>query len=229
MTDYYRNPVRPLDNYGNVLPAYDTPDTENGRGIINSHIVIIDSRNRNRRLFPNANSFVMDFMTHYNNVYSIELLNVILPIPSDAGTARTDERYAMLRLQIPGYNNVPLIEPAITSQPLETDPPPNNSSSWYSGVSDQGFAMIPLVPNFPIAYYDTPLRNGTFWRKSELRVVKRFFPLVSELRRIQLTLVVRDSTDGETPYPFTAESTNAEDPTLVDENYVLQLEICSKN
>ena len=42
-------------------------------------ILVIDSKNRNKSLFPNSNSYTYDLMNSYKNVTEIEIINAYIP------------------------------------------------------------------------------------------------------------------------------------------------------
>lgn len=211
----------PVDNWGAVMKPYDTDSDLLRLGERGAHMVTVDSRNRNRQQFPNANHFRIQFQQPYKGVYSVELLNAIIPIPQ-AGAIT--ERYVTIR-----------------SRELQTNEPGQATNSeqnafgqnspYYSANADLSFAQIPLIPNFPLAYTggnDANALQATQWKKSECRVIKRFFPLKSELRYIDIELVLRNNTNGFFLYPFTNENPDPSVPTSPEQNIVLQFEIVSK-
>lgn len=74
--EQYGNPVRVEDNYGvvhSMRPAQGT--------VLNSHIVEVDARARANPTDANAGLFHLELPQTYKNVYSVELLNVLVGIP----------------------------------------------------------------------------------------------------------------------------------------------------
>ena len=45
----------------------------------NSFMFYIDSRNRNRLLYPNPNEYAIQFATPFRNVYSIQVVDSLIP------------------------------------------------------------------------------------------------------------------------------------------------------
>ncbi len=209
----------PVDNWGAILKPYDTDADLNRLNERAAHMVTIDSRNRNRNAFPNANNFRMQFQTPYKGVYSVELLNAIIPIP-EAGAIT--ERYVAIRSEV-----LQTCEPAQAANPNQNP----FVQRYYSSNLDTAFTQIPLIPNFALAYSggnDPGDTQATHWKKSECRVIKRFFPIKAELRYIDLELVLRNNTNGFFPYPFLDENADPTVATDPENNIVLQFEIVSK-
>lgn len=229
MVDLYKNPTSPVDNWGAVLRPYDTDADLHRLGERAAHMVTVDSRNRNRFLFPNANNFRMKLKARYEGVYSVELLNAIIPIPQDGqGVSLVTERYVTLRSQ-----ELEMFEPAQGANPEQYPSPNLGNDPWYAANSDGGFAHIPLIPNFPRAYTggnasDADTMQATFWKKSECRVIKRFFPFRSALEYLDIALVLRTNAGTVVPYPFADENTDPADPTNPEQNVILQFEIVAK-
>lgn len=200
--DIHRNPILAQDLDG----KYHKPDFQNRFGSLASHVVTVDSRDRDRNLHENPNNFVMKLKSPLKNVYSIELLKAIVPIP--AGVA--GERYAVLRV-----NSFDVLESA--------EPKTNvDISDFYNPVSDGAFIQIPLTSDYPGAAVDTAL-----FLRSERRAVKRFFPKIANLNSLEFTLELRGNTTTPTLYPFADEPF----PGVVDEdnNVVYEFEIVSQN
>lgn len=225
MVDLYKNPNMPVDNWGAVMKPYDTDSDLLRLSERGAHMVTVDSRNRNRTRFPNANNFRIQFQQPYKGIYSVELLSAIIPIPEAAAIT---ERYVAIRSR-----------ELQTCEPGQATNAAQNAfgvdSPYYSPNLDLSFAQIPLIPNFPLAYTGgnaagavPPVLQATHWKKSEARVVKRFYPFKAELRYIDIELILRNNTNGEIPYPFTNEAANPATPTAPENNIVLQFEIVAK-
>lgn len=220
MADLYENPTTPIDNWGSILPSYTSKSDYLRLNEQPGHIITVDSRNRNRSVFPNANNFRVQLQYPLKGVYSVELLNAIIPIPNT--DPDITERYVTIR-----SSALQVCEPAQASNPNQN----SFGVSYYSSNLDEAFAVIPLIPNFPRAYSggnDAMAVQATHWKRSECRIIKRFFPLKSELRYLDFELVLRNNTNGFVPYPFTNENPDPEVATNPENNIVLQLEIVSK-
>ena len=221
MVDLFRNPTLPVDNWGAVMKSYDNEADHLRIKERAAHMVLVDSRNRNRTRYPNANNFRVQLQHPVRGVYSVELLSAIIPIP-EAGAIT--ERFVTIRspqLQV--------------TEPAQATNGEQNAfalqSPYYSPAGDQAFAQIPLIPNFPLAYTggnDPGDTQATHWKKSECRVIKRFFPFKAELRYLDIELVLRNNTNGTIPYPFIDEAANPATPTDPENNIVLVLEIVAK-
>lgn len=154
--DTYRNPIYTQTNQGPLIE----PSWENKRGILNSHIIAVDSRNRDYNFFPSAQRFKIRLPDTYHNVYSVEVLNACIPI---VGT----ENYVSLR--IPDLGTV---EGAQTT---------SQTQDIFTSLFDDAFLEIPLIEHFAA-------QNVTFWRKDELRAIKYFEPRKSELKELEFIL-----------------------------------------
>ena len=227
MVDLFRNPTKPVDNWGAVLKPYDTEEDNNRHAERAAHMVVVDSRNRNRTRYPSANNFRVQLLHPVRGVYSVELLSAIIPIPQDGmGNPIVTERYVTI-----ASPELALMEPAQATNGDQTAFA--LGSPYYSPSGDQAFAEIPLIPNFPLAYTggnasDAETTQATHWRKSECRVIKRFFPFKSELRYLDLSLVLRNNFTGTLPYPLADESTDPVDPTDPELNVLYIFEIVAK-
>ncbi len=179
--DTYRNPVYTQTNQGQIIQ----PSWENQRGIINSHIVQVDSRVRNFDLFTNPNHFRIKLPQIYHNVASIELLHACIPIVPNTPLQPADEKYVVMRLRgIPGGSGAE----------------PTGISTNNSPIFDEAFAKIPLIEHFSGIGF-------TFWRKDELRAITHFQPRRSELAELEISLVQMGTgtpLGTVVPYPLTA-------------------------
>ena len=221
MVDLYKNPTMPVDNWGAVMKPYDNEADHLRIKERAAHMVLVDSRNRNRTRYPNANNFRVQLQHPVRGVYSVELLSAIIPIPEAPAIT---ERFVTIRspqLQV--------------TEPAQATNSEQNAfalqSPYYSASGDQAFAQIPLIPNFPLAYSggnEAGDTQATHWKKSECRVIKRFFPFKSELRYLDIELVLRDNSNGTIPYPFPDEAADPAVDTDPEFNIVLVLEIVAK-
>ncbi|GAF84294.1 unnamed protein product [marine sediment metagenome] len=181
--DTYRNPIYTQTNQGKLIE----PSWENNRGILNSHIVHVDSRVRDFPNYLSANNFKFKLPQVYHNVYSIELLHACIPILPAPPLVAANEQYVVLRLTAGSKN----LGEGSTAQPT------GSTSANYTPVFDDAFAKIPLMDNFG----GTPF---TFWRKDELRAIHYFQPRASELGeiRIQLLQMPQGLPIGSSPIPY---------------------------
>lgn len=69
------------------------------RGYTKSHEILIDSRARDVAMFPNANSFQINFPMNISNVMRIEILDIVFPVP-----AAITERIGYVRITIGSHN-----------------------------------------------------------------------------------------------------------------------------
>jgi len=199
--DTYRNPVYTQTNQGPLI----APSWENKRGILNSHIVPVDSRLRDYNFFPSAQRFKIRLPQTYHNVFSVELLNACIPI---VGT----DKYVMLR--------IPQLE---VLQGAQTT---SRTQDIFNPIFDGSFLKIPLIEHFAG-------QGLTFWRKDELRAIKFFEPRKSELAELEFVLEQWGGagTPFETviPYPLAIEALPVTDNPDPDDNVTFVLEIVASN
>lgn len=203
MVDTYRNPTYIQTNHGKIVE----PSWENNRGILNSHIVPIDSRLRDYNLYPSANNFKVRLAQIYHNVRSIELLDAIIPI-------KGSQLYVSLKLS--GSGRILNHEAGET-----TALAPNVSNP----LLNDSFALIALTPDFATD-------EITHWEKGERRHIHYYQPPLSTLDTLQITLeewgAVGSAFDTVNLYGLATEAppvTTNPDPT---ENILLIFEIvCS--
>lgn len=226
--DSYRNPVSPVDSWGQVYPAYDTPKDLNRRGEIASHIVLVDSRARNRNQWPNANNFEVSLPTPLKYVYSVELLSAIVPIPASGapGWGGRTPRYFVIKSR-----QLQQLEGGQTTNPAQTAflSPAGLPLTYTSNITNDAFVDLPILNNFPSHFGAAPTAAGLYWRKSEYRVIKRYFPPIENLAKLDFQLRVRDELQGEYAWPFTNENPDPSVATSPELNIVLKFEIVGKN
>jgi len=224
--DTYRNPVRPVDSWGYKPPAYDKPEDLNRLGELDSHTLIVDSRARNRNRFPNANSFEIEFQSPLKYVYSVELLSAIVPIPAadNPGWLSAGPRYFVIKSR-----RLQELEIGQTTNPTQTAflGPAGNPLTYTSSITMNGFVDLPLLNNYPSHF--NAQEACLYWRKSEYRVFKRFFPPEDTLNRLDIELWVPDDQQGEYRYPFADENPDPTVDTDPEQNIVLKFEIMGKN
>jgi hypothetical protein len=197
--DTFTNPIIVSNARGQTI----NPSYHNRFGEVSSHIVTIDSRDRDRGLYANANDFRLNFAQEYKNVTSIELLDIVLPIP-----AAITEKQAILII-----DGIPINEQTVPSETTAT--------STVNGVYSGSFAVIPLVP----LYGTNP--DVTHWEAHDNRIKKTFMPPIGSLRGARFRLQLRGNTATPTGYTFANESPPG--AMAADDNYYMKLEIISQN
>jgi len=232
MVDLYRNPQQPVNTFGEVHRAYASPEDLNRRGELSSHIVEVDSRDRNRTRYPNANDFVVQLPTRYKGVYSVELLNAIIPIPAEGGATWDDAggtacypRYLVIK-----STALQQLEGAQTTNPNQVGAG-FAANAYQCPIANNGFVSLPVINNFPSHFLQglPTAPAGLYWRKSECRVIKQYFPLLASLERIDIQLFFRGELADEYPWPFTNENADPTVRTDVEQNIHLVFEIVCKN
>jgi hypothetical protein len=190
------NPVVVVDNQGNKV----FNDEKNLRGEVNSRIIAIDSRVRDRARYPSANNFKVLFEEEYHGVYSIELLSAIIPIPTNgAGVRDNVEKYVVMTL-----------DTGSKLENLEGAQSTSGSGTFYTPVFDGAFAVIPLINNLPIATDN----QATYWERDQMRFIRRFKGKKETIKSmtIQLHTVDNASFSSKTKYQLDDEPGAVTDP-----------------
>jgi hypothetical protein len=132
-----------------------------------SHIVHIDSRNREPTDFANPNTFQLRLRTNLKGVFSVELLNMIIPI----NQVPNPPYLWLLCPQLENYDNM------VASR---LDP-----NTAMNTVATRAFAKIPIEVGAGVTQ---------FFRKSEFRIIKKFKNLRDEMSVFDLQIVDPDGT-----------------------------------
>lgn len=209
--DIHHNPVSCVANSGKrVLPSH-----HNSFGVLSSRTVTVDSRDRNRNIWVNANNFRVQLPIRMKLVHSVELLEAMIPIPAGVGS----ERYVVLSLADPRgggrKQDYEVLEPA---QPDGNDP-----TSLFNPVCDHALTAIRLIDD----YADSAASPTAHWRKGEDRAVKFFFPQLASIDTMHLTLFLR--TDGATPVPYPLADEPIGVPTDPDNNVFFKFDFVTQN
>lgn len=241
MTESYHNPVSVLDRSNH----WQTPSFNNRFGETSSHVVYIDSRDRDVLTYPSANHFRIGFEHKYKNIYSIELVKAIIPVIN-----------SNLHETLPGDNvnsvaSVDIYEPYVYVRCPQmsgmTDGTRGSDDTPANGMSDSGICCIPLI-----GQYTRPAENWripgttvigtsaryTVYDKSELTCcIKHFFPVKSSLQYLDIELMSRpllsSPRDSNVLYPLPDESrllsVGGFDGLLAHNNILLLFEIVCQN
>lgn len=215
----YRNPVasESTDLYVRQPPL------QNEFGRLSTHIVTVDSRDRNRSVFPNANNFRIELPLMYRNVSSLELRRFMMPVPAAIAT----EPYVILRVGdhsnrleravAPGRSNT------ITTGTSAQDVPQDRV--WGNPGTDQAYGVIPLRITSGIGGGT----NFLLWEaSSDQRIAKHYRPVLTNLKYLHVEIFTRGNVSGTgapTPVPLTADSVTATDATVAANNIYLEFEI----
>lgn len=156
----FQNPVITQTNSGEIIPA----SCNNERGVIRSHLIVLDSRLRDFNRYPNANHFRLNLPREYKGVFSIELLNATIPI---VGT----ENYVIMSIAANG-RALAVLDGAQTN---------SITQQIFTNLFDDAFVKIPLIQHFAA-------QTTTFWKKDELRAVFYPKPRFESIRDIEITL-----------------------------------------
>lgn len=209
--DHSFSPAVVVDNLGKKI----VNDYRNQKGIVNSHLVAVDSRVRDRTLFPNANSFKVKFPQVYNSAYSIELLQAFLP----AGTS--EEQYAVIILGDP-ENMYTTIEGAQTFA-ADSD----LTSVFYTPVFDDAFAVIPLERTVSVPSAGTV--DGTVWKREDVRWIKRFKGPRPNIKGLTITIQTQDPTNLQQVLPFPVADEPLPGDTSPANNFMFVFEIVAQD
>jgi hypothetical protein len=234
------NPTFVRDSWGNVI----TPSNHNRMGEHDSYIITIDSRERDVAKFANANNFQVWLPRAFKNVYSIELLEATIPIP-----AAIVDRFVALRI-----DEAPIIEQAhgagytdITPTSVDTSQKTiSGGGSVVNTWARDSMAVIPLSSDIAVpGGVGTFTRPATWFRRTERRVIKRFYPVKGKIERLHISLNQHGTAIGAvTAYPFGDEVVGNLDPGmllsshalsfskltpfLIDENWEMTIEIVAQ-
>jgi len=219
-------PEHPVDSWGQVFPSYNGDENLNRRGELASHIINVDSRARNRNRYPNANNFIVNMPVPFKYVLSIELLNATVPIPDPevAGWNGVAPRYFVIRSNI-----LEQLEGAETTNPAQTAffDVSGNPISYHGTITNRAFVTLPVLNNFP-SHFNAD-HAALYWRKSECRVIKRFFPPRATIDSIDIQLFFPNNVGREHPWPFTDENPDPTVATSPELNVLFTFEVVCKN
>ena len=151
----FRNPVYAEDQNFRAIRF------PKGPAWIESHIVHVDSSDRDTAAYPNANSFALQFREPFKSVFSVELLNMSIPILA----VPTPPYLWLVCPQLEHYD----VMITTTSQPNQT----------VNTTATNAFAKIPITVG---------AGNTEFFRKSELRQIKKFKSTAGRLRVLNFEL-----------------------------------------
>jgi hypothetical protein len=202
------NPMKITDQAGRVINPL---DDHNRNKSLSSHIVLVDSRDRNLKLFTNANSFQIQLPREYRNVLSVQMLRVHMPVPTSL-ISTTDGIEPFVVIRCPQLKRVEQSGARITADIARNE------------FCEDAFALVPLGQE---TVYDTG-KYTTIWEPRSYNVVKQFAPW-GRLDRLDLSLWVRTNGTivGESAYPFTAETAGARRENEL--NWQMLLEIVCQN
>ena len=158
----YRAPIEAVNNLGQEFNIW--RDDRIRR--MNTHLVHLDSRDRDTTQFPSANKFTMFFPRVYRGVYSVELLSGEFEFEP-----LTTENYMLIKV-----NDWETFD---VMQGSDKDSPPANGSQCVWG-------RIQLVPNASsTAFYN---RDGDY------KVVRRWQDPIDKLAKLDIELLNYDGT-----------------------------------
>lgn len=295
-----------MELYGNPALPFDHTNTQVQRvpgGVYRpSHMVHIDSRNRDTLSFRNPAEFDIRLQKPLRGVYSVELINAQIPVvwryEDNGGTARdiTHMTDGHIFMQIDGLEDYEINYPAqlstadvtninaplgtfippqpatqlplssltatnVSSGQSEVTPPsiqvprPNNTNPAHLGVARQSFAKLDLRDVRLAVPYSvnpsatvTPVAPGLgpqpvdmlFWRRSEMRCIKRFTPLKDRVQQLRVRLVDRfgnllysrgaeNFATAGGPLPDPAPGVAPPFPVVFDGDWYCTLEVVAQN
>lgn len=178
MVDTHNNPVVPI----NMLGAKYGPYENNALGIQPSKVIVVDSRDRDRSVYPSASSFRVKLQRRYKRVYSVALRMAFVPALED-----TTEHYCVLRSR-----KLALMEGAVATG----EQPSRN------GVFNDAFALIPFRRDLP--YEGTPNWQPGVTVFSDSPFQKQFSP-PQDLSELDLSLWIRGNGDEPMLHPLAEE------------------------
>lgn len=221
---------------------------------IASHLVMVDSLNRDRVVYGSANDFELELPRPLDEVESVELVDLLLPIYDLGGDAYpevyiTSKALGYADVMVPtrpiqpckiktvincctGNENPPPIE----ELQLPDAPKPLSMSQYDCHL----FAKFPLDDNTDFSA-QAGLNGVTWfhWSPQDFRFIRRFKPSLKRLKCLDFQLKYRDKDENTLqPYPITPVSeliapnmvNEWVDPgTLAYQNYTMLLEIIAKS
>jgi len=181
------NPVLVQNQAGERI---DPKSHYNELGSVSTHIVLVDSRDRDLNKHVWASKFTIRLPEELRNVMSCKLLRVQIPIPTDL-IDTTDGLEPFVAIRCPQLERVGQCIADGTA-----DIPHNQ-------FAQDAFALVPLRHD---ASYDTG-KYVTIWEPTTNYVVKRFAPWKARLTELNISLWVRTNglVAGEVEYPLTTE------------------------
>lgn len=194
------SPMTPMDSNGRYVEA---PKEFTFKAPFLLHI---DSASRDTAAYTNEASFRLRLPRPLRQVHSVEVLNVSYP----NAAADPPGRYVLLlnglwdgaRFVPQGAHNLGIYQAALSTNTAVGGAAGDNTVSRY--------ALAKM-------FYDTSAASDQTFRKSELRQIKYFCPVESQMQTIELTLA--DHTG--TPLTF--------DGGVADHSWSVTLEIVCKN